>query len=49
MFIAIHFVKRFKAQNTVERFKELQEVLHAGTAMGMRDQNISEERLYNEY
>lgn len=47
-FIAIHFVRDFKAQSAAERFKELQRVIRAGFAMGIRDGNLSTRRLYGE-
>lgn len=46
--IALHFVQGFVATDTVGRFKELQEVLHAGYSLGIRDAMEANEKLYSD-
>jgi hypothetical protein len=46
--IASHFVITSRAHTTVEIFKELQEVLHSGYAMGVRSENKAYKRLSGE-
>lgn len=46
--IALYFLKGFTANDVVGRFKELQEVLHAGYSLGIRDAMEANEKLYGD-
>lgn len=46
--IALHFLRKSSATDTAERFRELQEVIYTGYAMGICDANAANARLYGE-